>query len=483
MEVYGRKKEEVIFTPSQKQAVDDLVGFIGQEWNERDYCHALSGAGGTGKTFVTKYVIDNCKYSKSVIACAAPTHKACRVLSNALGGMKVDTIQSLFGFRVDTNIDDFDPENPKFSPLGKIKLAEGNYRILIIDESSMLNAKLVKYIMGFCKRRHIKIVYVGDASQLPPVNESNSTAFIISTKTNHLTEIVRQENNNHIRVLLDILRNDIKNKTYKFFEYISNPNNKSNYNENGCGYTVCDKSEFDYLIEQSFNDKEFESNVDLYRVVAYTNAKVSYWNNYIRNNIVKGADKNIITSNDLITSYTTLVDEFNSIIINNSEDYIIKNIVDFVDPIYGFKTFMVKLQAIHGGKITIPLCIIDHSDKYTVQLYYKTLNNLIQQAKEATNSSSRSDKWSKYYSFKKRYLLATNLLNKNGKIIFSRDIDYGFAITSHRAQGSTYNTVFVDVNDMVFDNHGRPYTNQDELLRRLYVACSRPSSELILCYG
>lgn len=50
-------------------------------------------------------------------------------------------------------------------------------------------------------------------------------------------------------------------------------------------------------------------------------------------------------------------------------------------------------------------------------------------------------------------------------------------------QGSTYGTVFVDVNDMVYDKYGHPYTNQDELLRRLYVACSRPSNELILCYG
>lgn len=29
-------------------------------------------------------------------------------------------------------------------------------------------------------------------------------------------------------------------------------------------------------------------------------------------------------------------------------------------------------------------------------------------------------------------------MNSNGKILFSRDLDYGFAITSHRAQGSTY---------------------------------------------
>ena len=50
-------------------------------------------------------------------------------------------------------------------------------------------------------------------------------------------------------------------------------------------------------------------------------------------------------------------------------------------------------------------------------------------------------------------------------------------------QGSTYDVVFVDVNDIVYDKNGRPYTNQDDLLRRLYVGCSRARKKLILCYG
>ena len=50
-------------------------------------------------------------------------------------------------------------------------------------------------------------------------------------------------------------------------------------------------------------------------------------------------------------------------------------------------------------------------------------------------------------------------------------------------QGSTYDTVFVDVNNIVFNKNGKPYADQDNLLRRLYVACSRARKELILCYG
>lgn len=50
-------------------------------------------------------------------------------------------------------------------------------------------------------------------------------------------------------------------------------------------------------------------------------------------------------------------------------------------------------------------------------------------------------------------------------------------------QGSTYENVFVDVNDIVFDKNGQIYPNLDDMLRRLYVACSRAKKDLIICYG
>lgn len=386
----------------------------------------------THNTFVTKYVIQNCKYSSSVIACAAPTHKACRVFSNAIGGKTVDTIQSIFGFKLDVNIDDFDPKNPTFNPIGNIKLLNKEIRVLIIDEASMLNSKLVGYINKICKTNHIKIIYIGDSSQLPPVNEKTSRAFVITSKINYLNEVVRQGENNPISEIINILRSDIAKGKYDIFSYINNPNNKNKYNSEGRGYTVCGSEEFNYLIEQSFNDERYSKNVDMYRIIAYTNAKVTYWNNRIRNMIIKGAERSIITKNDLIMSYSTIVDDFNEIIIDNSEEYIVYDMANFQDPTFDFKCFMIKFQAIHGGKITQPLCVIDHTDKYTLQLYFNTLNNLINDAKIA-DKTTRGSKWKEYFRFKRKYLLANNILNSYGKIVFSRDIDYGFAITSHKS--------------------------------------------------
>ena len=57
---------------------------------------------------------------------------------------------------------------------------------------------------------------------------------------------------------------------------------------------------------------------------------------------------------------------------------------------------------------------------------------IISNAKKATGGT-RASKWKAYYEFKKKYLIAANIKDRNNKILYSRDIDYGFAITAHKS--------------------------------------------------
>ncbi len=474
------KNLNIKFTDDQKNAVNGIIDFIAQPFNPAAFAVGLIGAGGTGKTFVTNYIINHCKYTPSVIKCTSTTHKACRVFSQAIDGKTVDTIQSTFGLRLDLKLEDFNPNNPQFNPMSTPKLKD--IKVLIIDESSMLNAGLVTYIFKICKQADIKLILIGDNSQINPVNEKKSIAFQRCSKVYELNEVVRQDVKNPINILTKLLRSDIENKGYSFIKYISTHCNTNIFNEIDEGFSVCNKNTFINLINKAFNDKAFTRNVDMYRIIAYTNNCVSGWNNYIRNRIIKDADKNIITKNDLIMSYETIVNEFLETIISNSEEYIVNDIVNFTDTTYLFKGFLVKFQRIYGGQITKPLFVIDHRDKFTMLKYYKVLTELINSAKRSTGGV-RVSKWKEYYTFKKKYLIATNIIDKYGKILYNRDLDYAFAQTAHKSQGSTYDVVFVDVNDIIFDKNNIPYTNQDELLRRLYVACSRARKKLILCYG
>ena len=278
-------KTKYNFTNDQQNAIDNIISFIAAPFNPANFIVGLTGAGGTGKTFITNYIISHCKYSSSVIKCTSPTHKACRVFSQAIGGKSVDTIQSVFGLRLNLKLEDFNPNNPQFDPMASPKL--DNVRLLFVDEASMLPAKLVTYIINKCKEKEIKIIFIGDSSQLAPVNELKSIAFDRCGKVNSLNEVVRQAQGNPISNLLDMLRSDIKNKTYNFIKYISQHVGDLDINEKQEGYYIVGQSEFKDLINSHFSDEAYTKNIDMYRVIAYTNNRVSEWNNYIRNTIIK----------------------------------------------------------------------------------------------------------------------------------------------------------------------------------------------------
>lgn len=478
---YSRRKPlNINFTKCQNIAYDAILDFMDNPFNDKHYIYGLCGAGGVGKTFLIKYLIDNCKYSNSTIKCATPTHTACRLLSISLDGKECNTIQSILGLRLDLNLDDFDPNNPQFNPLGEHKLS--NTSILIIDEASMLPSKIVYYLINKCKDYKIKIIFSGDSHQLFPVNERASIAFKLCNKIYYLKEIVRQDIDNPINELLTMLRNDIDNNSFNFLNYIHNNINKEIFNEKNEGFKIIKGKEFTSLIQTMFNDSEYGKNVNKYKLIAYTNPVVTSWNNYIRKEVIKDEDKGIITKNDLLMSYVTLVDEYNSVIIENAGQYIIHSIVEHIDINYQIKGYLVIFKAVFGGYNTPPLFIIDHTDKQSLINYYNSINYLTTKAKQA-KGFKKSQYWKDYYTFKKKYLLATNIIDKTGKTLFSRDIDYGFAITAHKSQGSTYENVFIDINDIVYDKNNNPRLDTQDMLRRLYVACSRTKKRLYLRYG
>lgn len=428
----GKDPTSIIgFTDDQLKAYTSLIEFINNPYDANDYKRALVGAAGTGKTYLVKSLIKNCGLSYSTIGLAAPTHKACRVLNESIQipNVKVNTLQSDLGLRLNFDVEKFDIDNPPFDPKGKIKI--GNYQLYIVDESSMINRGLLMFLEKTCKSNKCKLIYIGDDSQLSPVNEKYSAAFK-GIKTNKLTQIVRQGDDNPISYLLELLRYDIAHKSFTFLEYISK--NRSNFNlDNTKGYQVCNPLEFERLVNINFSDEELTRNIDYVKVIAYTNNTVSAWNKFIRNTIIQDAEKSVITKNDLIISYVTLVNQFNDCVIKNSEEYILKDVVNYTHPRYNLKGFMVRFIAIHGGQVTSPLFIIDHKDKFTIQMYVKLSREMIQAAKTAPNRV-RAQRWKDYYTFKESCLLLTNIINPvTRKIEFGRDLDYGFSLTAHKS--------------------------------------------------
>lgn len=452
--------------PSQKLALEKLNDWYHSKDNE---C-TLKGYAGTGKTFILRYFIQHVVDKAFTIT--APTHKALRVLEAQIG-RKGMTLHSLHGLKPNTDLQNFDIENPQFDPLNPSKIQ--NYNLVIIDECSMINKDLFILNREKAKQFNVKILYVGDPLQLPPVNEQISPTFASVKNTIELTDIVRQEAGNPLLELFPLLRNDIRNRTNTFLNYIIR--NRNNMN-NGIGYEIVSTTEFRERLITEFNSDEFHKNIDHYRIVAYTNNTVAEWNNIIRNSIV-GKDADIIHINDLLLAYNTIVDEFKDPIILNSEDYIIEDIRPYFSD-EKIKTFAVNLKSMYDGHVTQPFLIVDNKD-VSFEKYKAILTHLYNRA-----ANHEQHGWYVYYKFKNRFLTnAKFTINTvNGIKYIDKDIDYGYAMTTHKTQGSTFDNVAIDLTNIVFlqTRFGRKEVDIDIRNKLIYVALSRAKNSVILKY-
>jgi tRNA(Met) C34 N-acetyltransferase TmcA len=158
----GKNPASIInLTNDQRKAYNELIKFIDSPYNENDYKRALIGAAGVGKTYLIKALLKNCNLSYSTIGLSAPSHKACRVLRDNIIGIpcSVNTVQSDFGLRLNFDIDKFDINNPPFDPKGHVKV--DSYYLYIIDEASMINRDLLRFIEKYLKKAKCKIIYCG----------------------------------------------------------------------------------------------------------------------------------------------------------------------------------------------------------------------------------------------------------------------------------------------------------------------------------
>ena len=456
------------FYPQQKEALGKLSKFL----NSNDLEFTLSGYAGTGKTFLLNYFVN--KICNVSVCPTAPTHRAVREVEKSLN-KKGRTLQSLLGLRPNLDLNNFDISNPSFKVKGNVYIK--NYKLVIIDEASMINDNLYNFLLDNAKKYNVKLLYVGDPLQLPPIQKGatskhGSKAFKVKNGYN-LTEIVRQEKGNPLLELFPLIRSDVINNTRTFLNYIIN----NRYNiKNDIGYEVVNEFKFKEYIQNEYNELIKNKQIDKFRILSFTNDSVESHNQFVRNNVIHN-NSEILTKDDVLTSYTTIVDEFLSPIITNSDDYIIENIREYVNH-YDIKTYAVNLVNNNTKISTKTIQIVDHSDE-SLLTYYKHLNKLHKDALNA-HHTERVKKWVQYYSFKDELL--TMISFPLGKSTLKKDIDYGYAITIHKSQGTTFDVVFVDLtNILYYVKYGKLIPRKLDIIARLiYVAISRARNKVII---
>ena len=420
----------------------------------------LAGYAGTGKSTIVKKVLDNYRYG---VVVSAPTHKAKKVVMNTTGE-DGQTLHALLGLRPDLDLDNFNPNQPKFNPIAIPKITD--YNFVVIDEASMINQELYDLIIDKTLNSRTKVLFMGDPAQIPPIGEKESVVFNQKTNLFHqLTKIERQNDTNPLAYVYDALRNNL-NRLDGGFE------RKSNMNELGEGviFTV-DKRSFREAILEKYKSDEFKRDTDFCKVIAWKNDTVMMSNAVIREQLI-GKDTDIVEVDDILMGYRSVSDEkqrYN--IIENSADYRVVRKNDLEENPYGMKGYRVQIREdlARGLFKHQDIFIIDTADHDNLHLYAEMHDFFRDMGK------SNKKNWKKYYEFRRTNILTKTIehyrngLYRSSQDIIVKDLDYGYAITGHKSQGSTYSHVFVMENDM----------NANWLMKERnqikYVALTRPS--------
>lgn len=416
-------------TLEQGQAIELMAAFLRDP--EAQF-FLLAGYAGTGKTFCIQNLVG---LARGRLIFTAPTNKAMKVLRDTLTTDQYKpecrTIYSLLGLRLEANGEIKElavPEDP-------IDLTQ--YRAVIVDEGSMVNSKLFAFIQQVAKDQKVKFIFMGDPAQLPPVGEPRSPIWEHCHKVAELTRVMRHDN--QILTLATAIR--------KVVDHPAPRVNLQSDNADGQGVWRLSEGEFEARIMQATDAGRFSRANDA-KAIAWRNVTVNALNRRIRQRIFDNAALQPWLTGDRVLVMEPAKDhEGNTVATTDDEGTITRVEVDWHPKWREFKVWRVSVTTDDNRPIVLRVlhedCFAEHTRR-------------AEELAQAARLDRR--KWGVFWDFKEAF----------------HKVRHSYAITAHRAQGSTYEAAFVDWRDILL-NH-----NRSEAYRCLYVACTRPKKELYL---
>ena len=166
-------KERIILDDIQIKAIEKAV---------TEKILVITGSPGTGKSTILNFVIKIFEKENKSVLLGAPTGRASKRLYETTG-KEAKTIHRLLNY------------NPKLNKFLKNEKNPINADIVIIDEASMLDIRLMRNLLLAIKPQ-TRVIFVGDIDQLPAVGPGNVLSDIISSgmvPVIELKNIYRQE--------------------------------------------------------------------------------------------------------------------------------------------------------------------------------------------------------------------------------------------------------------------------------------------------
>jgi len=409
----------MILTKDQKNTLKTFNRFLGMDNNKY---MIIQGAAGCGKSTLIPYLFETLenyvKLNKLLLGKNPENHKF-DILVTATTNKAAAVLTELTGIDARTIHSLLRLKVVPDFQTGKVKLQKNKdydiiwNKLIIIDEASMLNDELFRVLDDTVQGS--KIVLMGDQYQLAPVKQKLSIMDTLQCTRVVLDKVMRHGGN--IMHTGAQFRNTVETGV---FQEIPLHNNVQHV----------DGDTFQKLINQAFTDKKYSS--DTAKVLAWTNGRVQAYNEHIRK--VKGLPElvdigeKVITNNPIITPKRMIPVDTMVEITDVGCEYSIDNVV--------------------GHDIEI-----DHKIR-------SFMPNNPWDTKQLLKFLAKNKQWVDYYRVKEYWF----------------DLRPVYASTVHKAQGSSYDNVFIDLDDI-----GRCNISSD-VARMLYVAISRAVKQVIL-YG
>ena len=423
---------EIQLNSDQQKAKDGLLQWL--NGNSSSQFATLSGAAGTGKSFLVQQILAEYKQQNpnASVSFTAPTHSAVRVLEkmSSEAGVKPDfegTVFKLLG--VTPRIDEHTGEQVFIQQGDRYGEDKIKPDLIVVDEGSMIGKNLYSLLQDAIAA-NTKVLIMGDKIQLPPVNEPISPAFA-DPEIEHqfeLKQIMRYDGD--LVATNDVLRQNVEGimaaqSTSDLQPYLNGFNLASS--ADGQIETMKGNT-WEQAVVNEFLSDDFARDKNHVRAIAYRNERVAELNSKIRNALYGDNIPQFVPGDLLITrAPSPILGESETLL--NATPLQVNHATLMRDETTGYDVWKInyKLDDKNASGKSIAVVAKSSSAKFKQDLQDKW--------REACRHPKGSN--ARKYSFRQYY---------EHKNLFA-SVDYNYAITAHRAQGATYNKVAVDHND------------------------------------
>lgn len=454
---------------------DDMDAFI------------LRGSAGSGKTTLVASICDVVEELRLTCALLAPTGRAARILGHKVTRVRGkhsrgDTIHRVIYHLNAVEVNELAEQanDPGIRLIFPLKESEPGSSVFIIDESSMVGDKesegdFVQFGSGRLLRDLItyarsgrpgrkggaaKLLFVGDAAQLPPVGENASPAlseeylrlaFGLRVGSAELTKVVRQAAESPILQRASELRDAIRDENF----------NKFSLQPNGSDIEAVEASRAIELIEEGIRSRTASV------AVVPSNAMALEYNRAVRERLWGSADLSVQPRDTLLVNKNSPSNELSN-----------GDLVRVLEVAPEAERFAVALSGKHLVELRFREATVAYwaPDGAVIQVECLLLENpLDSPLRELPPLEIRA----LLVHFRNRYpalkpgTAEFRQVIKHDRYFNALQVKYGYAMTCHKAQGGEWDSVLV---------HFAPSGGKRNatFFRWAYTAITRAAKRLII---